>query len=65
MPILSVILILLVVGVGLALIQRIPGIDPTILWIIRVVVILFVVVWLLQMLAPGLGTWTVGPVHRR
>lgn len=48
MSILSLIVLLIIVGVGLYLVQLIP-MDPKILTIIRVVVILAVVLWLLDL----------------
>ena len=56
MTILSLLLVLIVIGVGLYLVGLIP-MDPTIAKIIRVVVILAVVVWILE----SLGAF--GPLH--
>ena len=54
MSILGVVVILLIIGVLLALLDRVP-MDGTFRWIIRAVVILVVVIWLLNMFAPSLG----------
>jgi hypothetical protein len=55
MPLLTIILILLAVGVFLALINNYgkPYIDGKMLWIINAVVIIVVTVWLLKVL----GVW--------
>jgi len=56
MSLIAIVVVLLVVGVALYLIGMIP-MDARIHTIIRVVVILFVVIWLLQSfgLLPGAG----------
>jgi hypothetical protein len=61
MDLLHVLLILIVIGVVLYLIETIP-MDATIKVIIRVVVILFVVIWLLSVFGIGSGLY-LGP-HR-
>jgi len=53
-PIVSIIVALLIVGVALYLIQLIP-LDSTIKQIIRVLVILLVVLWVISLLFPGLS----------
>jgi hypothetical protein len=58
MPILSILLVLIVVGVCLYLLNLIP-MDATIKRIVQVVAMLLVVVWILRVLFPSL--W-VGPV---
>lgn len=49
MDLISLIVVLVVVGLVLVLLQQLP-IDPSLLTIIRVLVILFVCLWLLQTL---------------
>ena len=59
MPIIQLIVILVVVGVALYLIELIP-MDAIIKTVIKVLVILFVVLWVLE----TLGLLTAGPVLR-
>jgi hypothetical protein len=53
MSIIGIVVVLLVIGVALYFLGMIP-MDATILQIIRAVVILFVVIWILSMLFPGM-----------
>lgn len=48
MPILTVLLVLVVVGVVLYLLERFVPMDATIKWIIRAVIIIVLIVWLLK-----------------
>lgn len=57
MPLIQLVLILILVGVGLYLLEMIP-MDATIKKIIWVVVIVIVILWVIQ----GLGLLDVGPV---
>jgi hypothetical protein len=59
MTLIGLVIWLAIIGVCLYLINLLP-IDGTIKTIIRVVVILFVLLWLLQ----GFGVFGVGPVLR-
>lgn len=59
MPLLELIILLIFVGVALYLVGQIP-MDARILNILRVIVILVVVVYVLKLLFPGLGSMTVG-----
>ncbi len=63
MPLIQLLVVLIVVGVGLYLIQTIP-MDATIRTIIRVVVILAVVLWLLQAFGLLSGGPVLGGGHR-
>jgi hypothetical protein len=62
MPLLSLIIVLIVVGVLLWLVNTLLGayIDAKILKIINVVVVIVLVLWLLQILIGPLGTIRVG-----
>lgn len=64
MPVIQIVIVLLVVGVGLYLVSLIP-MDAKIHTIIRLVVILAVVLWILQLLMPS-ACWNyrVGHVGR-
>ena len=53
MPILTVLLVLVVVGVVLYLLERFVPMDATIRWIIRAVIIIMMIVWLLKVI----GIW--------
>jgi ABC-type siderophore export system fused ATPase/permease subunit len=59
MSLISLVVVLVIVGVALYLIQKIP-MDATIRNIIYVVVILFVVLWIVQ----GFGLLNMGPIIR-
>jgi hypothetical protein len=52
MPLISILVVLIVLGVGLYLLQLIP-MDATVKQIIRVLVILLVVLWVLSLFFPG------------
>jgi hypothetical protein len=62
MPLLSLLIILIVVGVLLYLINTLLGalIDPKVLRIINVVVVIVLVLWLLQLLVGPLSAIRVG-----
>jgi hypothetical protein len=62
MPLLSLIIILIVVGVLLYLVNTLLGayIDPKVLKIINVVVVIVLVLWLLQILVGPLSAIRVG-----
>jgi hypothetical protein len=62
MPLLSLIIILIVVGVLLYLVNTLLGayIDPKVLKIINVVVVIVLVLWLLQLLVGPLSAIRVG-----
>ena len=53
MPILTILLVLIVVGVVLYLLERFVPMDATIKWIIRAVIIIVMIVWLLRVM----GIW--------
>lgn len=55
MSLISLVVVLLIVGAILYVINRLPGIDGNILRIINLVVILVVLLWVLQLLVPGLS----------
>lgn len=55
MPLLSIVVALVIVGLVLWVVSQIP-MDATIARIIRVVVVVFVCLWLLNLLAPMIGT---------
>ena len=57
MSLVSLVLTLVFVGVLLYLLELVP-MDGTIKTIIRIVVILFVIIWVIQQL----GLWDVGPI---
>jgi hypothetical protein len=58
-PLIQLIVVLVVVGVALYLLDLVP-IDATVRTIIKVLVILFLVLWIIQ----ALGLMEVGPVLR-
>jgi len=60
MPILSILIVLIVVGVVLWLMNTYIPMAPPIKTIINVVVILLIVVWVLTLLVPGIGNVRVG-----
>ena len=55
MSLLAVVTVLLVVGILLGLVKRVPLLDGTIARIITFVVVLAVVVWLLQVFGLDVG----------
>ncbi len=63
MPWLSIIIALAIVGLILWVVEQIP-MDATIARIIRVVVIVLVCIWLLQLLAGEFGGLYLLPRHR-
>ena len=60
MPLLTVVILLIIVGVGLYLINTYIPMAAPIKTILNIVVILVVCIWLLTMLVPGLGNIRVG-----
>jgi hypothetical protein len=54
----SIIVVLVVIGLCLYLLETYVPMSPPIKTVIRVVVVLFLVLWLLQ----ALGLWAPGPV---
>lgn len=62
MSLLYVLMVLVVIGVILWAVQQLP-LDATIKRIIWVVAIVFVVLWLVSVLFPGVGIMRVGPLR--
>jgi hypothetical protein len=60
MPILTLILVLVIVGVVLWLINTYIPMQPPVKTILNVVVVLVLIVWLLSALFPGLGGIRIG-----
>jgi len=56
MPILTLLIVLVVVGVVLYLVNNFIPMDAKIKQILNVVVVVLVVIWLLSMFVPGLGS---------
>jgi hypothetical protein len=61
-PIVPIVITLIIAGVALYVVGLIP-MDGAIKQIIRVLVILFVCLWLLSLFVP-LGAWSGGPYRR-
>ena len=60
MPLITLIVVLIVVGVLLWLVNTFLPMDPKIKSILNVVVIIAVVLWLLALFLPGIGTIRIG-----
>ena len=59
MPILNVIATLLIIGVILWGLDRLPWIDASIKQVIRVVIVVVVIIWLIQLLIGGVMPWRI------
>jgi hypothetical protein len=60
MPIISVLLVLILIGVILWLVNTYIPMEPAIKAVIRVVVLIVVILWLLGLFFPGLSNLRVG-----
>jgi hypothetical protein len=61
MPLISLVIVLIVIGLLLYLVESVLPIDPQIKLVIRVVLLLAVIVWLLSLVGLIPSTVRVGP----
>jgi hypothetical protein len=60
MPILTVVLILVIIGFILFLVNKYIPMDPMIKNVLFVIVFIVVIVWLVQLLVPGIAEVRIG-----